>query len=199
MEKGKYLAAILRCPKTVFTYKDVLLLWGEPGSEAALVRLHKYVRNGDLYRIRRGLYAKDRNYDKEELATRIFTPSYVSFETVLSKEGVTFQFYSQIFVASYLTRDITVDEQVYSFRKLRDAILTNPAGVENKDESSVATKERAFLDTLYINTDYHFDNISGLDWDKLMAMLPLYHNKRMAKRVRELIKEMPTTNQNHET
>src|SRR5574337_550608 len=94
MEKGDYLTTILRCPKTVFTYKDVLLLWGEPGSEAARVRLNHYVKNGDLYRIRRGLYAKDKNYNKAELATRIFTPSYVSFETVLSKEGVIFQFHS---------------------------------------------------------------------------------------------------------
>ncbi len=193
MEKGNYLTAILRSPKTVFTYKDILLLWGEPGTEAALVRLHQYVRKGYLYRIRKGIYAKDKNYNKAELATRIFAPSYVSFETVLSKEGVTFQFYSQIFIASYLTREIAINGQRYTFRKIRNSILTHPAGVEHKDESSIATKERAFLDTLYINTDYHFDNLGGLDWNKVFEILPIYKNKRMIKMVKEISEQFNKT------
>jgi predicted transcriptional regulator of viral defense system len=193
MEKGDYLTTILRCPKTVFTYKDILLLWGEPGSVAARVRLNHYVRNGNLYRIRRGLYAKDKNYNKAELATRIFTPSYVSFETVLSREGVIFQFYSQIFIASYLTRDITVDSQRCSFKKIKTAVLTDPAGVEHKDQSSFATKERAFLDTLYLNTDYHFDNLSSIDWNKVFDILPIYRNKRMAKKIESFYKQVTNT------
>jgi len=193
MKKGNYLTTILRSKKTVLTYKDILLLWREQGSEAATVRLYQYAKNGDLYRIRRGIYAKDKNYNQVELATRIFTPSYVSFETVLAKEGVTFQFYSGIFVASYLTREIAIDGQVYSFRKIRNAILTNPAGVVHKDETSFATKERAFLDTLYIHTDYHFDNLGGLDWDKVFEILPIYGNKRMAKNVNEIFEQAAHT------
>src|SRR5574341_9455 len=195
MQKGHYLEAILRSPKTVFTHKDVALLWGEPSSEAVRVRLNSYVRRGKLYRIRRGLYAKDKSYNRLELATRIFTPSYVSFETVLSKEGITFQFYSQIFVASYLARKITVDGQVYSFRKIRDALLADPVGEEHREGTSLATKERAFLDTLYLNTDYHFDNLGELDWDKVFGILPIYQNKRMTKKVKELYKQVTETKQ----
>jgi len=173
MRKGNYLTTLLRSPKTVFTYADIAILWGEPGSEAARVRLNYYVKQGNLYRIRRGLYAKDKNYNKLELATRIFTPSYVSFETILSKEGIIFQFYSQIFVVSYLTREVTIDDQLYSFRKIRNSLLMNSIGVELNDESSLATKERAFLDILYLNTDYHFDNIDGVDWEKVSEILPI--------------------------
>ena len=186
MRKGNYLTTLLRSPKTVFTYADIAILWGEPGSEAARVRLNYYVKQGNLYRIRRGLYAKDINYNKLELATRIFTPSYVSFETILSKEGIIFQFYSQIFVVSYLTREVTIDDQLYSFRKIRNSLLMNSIGVELNDESSLATKERAFLDILYLNTDYHFDNIDGVDWEKVSEILPIYGNKRMEKKVNQL-------------
>jgi hypothetical protein len=193
MEKGKYLTTILRSPKTVFTHKDIALLWGESSSHATRERLYYYVRQGDLYRIRRGLYAKDKNYNKTELATRIYAPSYVSFETVLSKEGVIFQFYSQIFIASYLTREITVDGQQCSFKKIKTAVLTDPAGVVHKDQSSFATRERAFLDTLYLNTDYHFDNLSGLDWKKVFEILPIYHNKRMTKKVEAVYKQVTDT------
>lgn len=169
------------------------MLWGEPSSEAVRVRLNYYVKQGNLFRIRRGLYAKDKNYNKLELATRIFTPAYVSFETILSKEGVTFQFYSQIFVASYLTREITIDDQLYSFRKIRNLLLMNSIGVELKDESSLATKERALLDTLYLNTDYQFDNLDGVDWEKVFEILSVYGNKRMDKKVKELYQHVLAT------
>jgi len=185
MEKGSYISTILRSKKTVFSFKDISLLWGNPGTSTARVRVNYYVKNGQLYRLRRGLYSKDRNYDKLELATKIFTPSYVSFETVLAQAGVIFQHYSQIFAASYLTRDIICDDQKYSFKKIKDLILTNPAGVENKGECSMATKERAFLDTIYINKDYHFDNLSPLNWEKIFEILKIYGNKRMSKKVKE--------------
>lgn len=192
-QKGEYLEVLLRSPKTVFSTKDAALLWGEENETTVSARLNKYIKAGKLFRIRRGLYAKDANYNKRELATRIFTPSYISFETVLNQEGINFQFYGQIFVASYLKREITVGNQIYSYKKIKDTILTNPFGIENKDNCSIATKERAFLDTLYINKDYHFDNLGSLDWTKVFEMLPIYNNKRMNKKVKEFYEHFNAT------
>src|SRR3989338_9925310 len=181
----KSISDILRSAKTVFTFKDISLIWGDSDKKATIDGVNYYVKTGELYRIRRGIYAKDKNYDKLELATRIFTPSYVSFETVLIQTGINFQFYKKITVASYQTREIDVDGQTYSYKKIKDFVLTNPAGVEHKDETSVASPERAFLDTIYIHKDYHFDNLGSLNWDKVFEMLPIYKNKRMAKKVNE--------------
>ena len=188
MNKGDYIKVLLRSKKTVLSFKDIALLWGDPGTNAARARLKYYLAAGDLHRIRQGLYAKDRDYDRLELATRIFTPSYVSFETVLAKAGVTFQYYNRIFVATYLAREVVCDGQTYQFRKIKDVILANSAGVENVGERSIATAERAFLDTLYVSTDYHFDNLTPLNWDRVFALLPLYDNKRMTKQVNALYK-----------
>lgn len=185
VKKGDYLSVILRSNKTVFSFKDIVLLWGDSGS-VARVRINYYIQNGDIYHIRRGFYAKDKNYNKFEFAAKIYTPSYISFETVLGQAGITFQYYSQIFIASYLTREIKCDGQTYSFRKIKDTILTNKVGLENSDEYFTASKERAFLDTLYINKDYHFDNLSSLDWNKVFEILPIYNNKRMTKKVKEI-------------
>jgi len=155
-------------------------------SQQFRVRINYYAKSGDLYRIRRGFYAKDKNYDRFELATKIFTPSYVSFETVLGQAGVTFQYYGQIFIVSYVTREIKADGQTYAYRKIKDAILTNHLGIENKDNYSIASAERAFLDVVYLNTDYHFDNLSILNWDKVFEILPIYGgNKRMEKMVKK--------------
>lgn len=196
--KGEYLEVLLRSPKTIFSTKDVALLWGEEQEQKVALRLNKYVRAGKLVRIRRGIYAKDKNYNRFELATRIYTPSYISFETVLTRAGINFQFYGNIFVASYVTRDIEAGDQKISFIRMKDYVLSNTAGIEHQDGIATATKERAFLDRIYISKDYHFDNLNALDWDKVFEILPIYNNKRMEKKVRTYFKHYKN-NQSNQT
>jgi hypothetical protein len=188
MEKADILS-ILKSNNTVFSFKEILLASGESNPALLRRRIYSYIKNGQLYGIRRGLYAKDKNYNKLELATKIFIPAYVSFETVLAEAGVTFQHYSQIFVASYQTKEIDCDGQIFSFKKLKTNILNNNSGIENKGFYSIASKERAFLDVVYLNKDYHFDNLSPLDWDKVFSILPMYENKRMTKKVNQYYKD----------
>lgn len=185
MEKD-YFLELMRLKNTIFTFKDVTLLWGESDANFVKKKIYRYIKAGKIFPVRRGIYAKDKNYDKFELATKIYTPAYLSFETVLAKAGITFQFYSQIFIASYQTREVTVDGQSYSFRKIKDEILTNSSGVEIKENYSIASPERAFLDVVYLNKDYHFDNLSPLNWDKVYEILPIYGgNKRMEQKVKK--------------
>ncbi|MFA4818583.1 MAG: type IV toxin-antitoxin system AbiEi family antitoxin domain-containing protein [Patescibacteria group bacterium] len=182
-KKGEFLEVLLRSNKTIFSTKDVTLLWGGENENAARVRLNSYVKSGKLIRVRRGLYAKDKKYSRFDLATRIYTPSYISFETVLTRAGINFQYYETIFVASYVTRDITVDGHTISFVKMKDYVLSNTTGIEHKDGYSIATKERAFLDRIYVSKDYHFDHLDSLDWDRVFQILPIYHHKNMVKKV----------------
>ncbi len=190
LKKGEYLDVLLRSPRTIFSTKDVALLWGEEREDTVSIRLNKYVKSGKLIRVRRGLYAKDNNYDKFELATKIYIPSYISFETVLAKAGIVFQFYGQIFVASYVTREITTENQTYSYKRVKDSILTNRIGVEAKDNYYIASPERAFLDVVYSNKDYHFDNLSPLNWERVFEVLPIYENKSMEKKVKRYHKSV---------
>lgn len=191
--KGEYLDILLRSPKTVFLTKDVALLWGEERENRVSGRLNKYVKAGKLARVRRSIYVKDKNYNRFELATRIYTPSYISFETVLTRAGINFQYYGSIFVASYVTREIKVDGQGISFVRMKDYVLSNTVGIDHSEGYSMATKERAFLDRIYVSKDYHFDNLDALDWDKVFQILPIYHNKRMTKKVDEYYEHYKTT------
>jgi hypothetical protein len=184
-KKGNYLDIILRSKSSVFSTKEIALLWRDANTTAAQERLNYYVNNGKLIRVRRGIYAKDVNYDRYEFATKILRPSYVSFETVLGASGITFQYYGNIFIASYVKREITCDGQLYSFKKMKDTILSSPLGIDQKGEYAIATKERAFLDTIYRSKNYYFDNLGPLDWDKVFELLPLYGNKKMAKTVQK--------------
>ncbi len=191
MEKTT-LISLLRSKSSVFTFKEIFLASGEKSPSLLRQRLHYYVQKGELYPIRRGIYAKDKNYDRREFANKIFTPSYISFETILLEAGIIFQYYTTIFVATYQTKDIICDDQSYSFKKIKNTILTNGAGVEDRGTYFAASKERAFLDVLYLNKEYHFDNLSELNFDKVFALLPIYNNKRMVKKVEayvDLLKE----------
>lgn len=183
-QKGEYLDILLRSNKTIFSNKDVALMWGEEADGSVRVRLNYYVKAKKLIRVHRGLYAKDKNYNRYELATRINTPSYVSFETVLGSSGMTFQYYGNIFVASYIKRNMEVDGQRIEFVKMKDYVLSNTLGIENSDGYARATKERAYLDRIYVSKKYYIDNTSPLDWEKVFEILPIYHNKRMEKTVK---------------
>ncbi len=186
MERG-HLKSILRSDQTVFTTRDLHLLWRDATPAAVRKRISYFLESGDLYPIRRGLYAKDNRYNRLEMATRIYTPAYISFETVLGSAGVTFQHYSQIFVASPSTKDIIADGQNISFLTLKATILTNFLGIENKKYYAVACLERALLDRVYLSRNYHFDNLDLINWDKVQMLLPIYEgNKEMIKRVAAL-------------
>lgn len=181
MEKG-FLKTILRTEQTVFTFKELLLTWNvDPG--IARRRISYYLRTGGLYAIRRGVYAKDQNYDRFELATRIYTPAYISFETVLGSAGITFQYYRQIFVASYQSDEVLADGQKYFFRKLKNPVLLNSSGVENRQRYAIAAPERALLDVVYLNKEYHFDNLSPINWDIVNEIAPIYESKKVMERI----------------
>lgn len=182
--------ALLRSKSSVLSFKDLLLASDDPDPSLLKRRLHYYVKSGHLHHIRKGLYAKDEHYDRLELATKIFTPAYISFETILKEAGIIYQHYSTIFIASYQTKEIICDDQVYAFRKIKDSILTNSVGVERRDFYFAASKERAFLDTLYLNKNYYFDNLAPLDFNKVAQILPIYANKRMEKQVAQYAKKL---------
>ena len=182
MEKD-YISTLLRTSNTVFTFKELSLIWKETDVKLTKKRVYRYTKMGKLYPIRKGIYAKDKNYDKLELANKIFTPAYISLETVLSREGIVFQHYDQIFVISYLSREILCDGHTYVFHWMKNVILMNTFGIEKKGNYSIASKERAFLDTIYLNKNYHFDNLSSIKWDICFEMLAIYNNKAMTKRL----------------
>ena len=193
-KRGDFLDILLRSKKTVFTTVDIFLLWEDTNIGATEVRLHYYVKTSKLIRLRRGLYAKDANYDRKELATNILRPSYISFETVLAASGMTFQYYNQIFVASYIKREIVCDGQIYTFETIKKNALINPLGIDQSREYSIATPERAFLDTVYRSKDYHFDNLSSLNWEKVFAMVHIYENKKMERKIKQYYKNFLKTN-----
>jgi hypothetical protein len=183
MKKRNYIDTLLRAHQSVFITSDIGLIWGEDNASIVTNRLKQYVRAGKLHRIRRGIYAKDINYNKYELATRICIPSYISFETVLKDAGAIFQPYKDVYVATYVSRQLYIDDTLYKFFRLPPDVLRSISGVKTMNGVSVAVPERALLDKMYIDGDIHLDNPSVIDWGIVSELMPTYGSKRLAKQV----------------
>ncbi|KKU13617.1 MAG: hypothetical protein UX21_C0040G0007 [Microgenomates group bacterium GW2011_GWC2_45_8] len=174
---------IYSSPETVFTVAQLEQMNPAISPPSLRDRLRYFARVGKLIRIRQGIYGKS-NFNPLELANKIYSPSYVSLETVLLREGVTFQVYeTTFFLLSYLKREVKSGEYIFEYRQIKQSVLTNMTGIVRKVGYFEATKERAFLDALYIYKNYHFDNLGGLDWGKIHAMVDIYESKAMIMRV----------------
>ena len=110
--------------RSVFRLKDVAMLTGETNFSSLNRKLNYYVRTGRLQNPRKGLYCKA-NYNPQELACRIFAPAYVSLEYVLQQAGIVFQYDSRFTVLSYLNREIEIDGNIFSFRKIKNELMVS--------------------------------------------------------------------------
>ena len=168
--------------QTVFTLSDLSLLVGYSGGR--LRSALKYAtHNGDLMRIAKGIYALNNEYSRWEFGNKFRSPSCVSFYSVLQSEGVVFQPYTSVFLASRRSEVVTIDGQMYIYRKIKDEILLNTLGVVTKDGVSVATIERAICDKLYLDGDEYFDNLRSVDWEFMIKLnVEVYANNKVIEK-----------------
>lgn len=185
-QKIDLVLSIYRDQRTVFRMIDIAMLLKETDLSRLCNKLNYYVKSSRIENPRKGIYTKP-GYNPEELACTIYTPSYLSLDYVLQKSGIIFQFDTQITSISYLSRIVEVDQKSYRYRKVKPEILVNPAGiVRQKSNINSAIPERAFLDMLYLDPGFYFDNINSLDYKIIKQILPVYGSKALVKKVNKI-------------
>ncbi len=177
---------IMSSPQTVFRLQDIVLLTRDSDTISLIKKLNYQVKNGRLLNPRKGIYTK-LQFNSEELACQIVSPCYLSFEYVLQKAGIVFQYDSRFQLASYLSREIQIGSLSFVFKKLKREILLNPLGIIHHEIRTEATPERAFLDVLYLNKTYYVDQFDKLNKDKLLELSAIYDSKRLTKQIKELV------------
>lgn len=170
---------------SVFRISDVAMITGETNRSRLVQRLRYGVSKGYLVSPCNGIYAK-KDFSMEELACKLYVPSYISLETVLQKAGVIFQYSSEITMVSYLSRTVGISDKYIRYRKIKNEIIIDMRGIK-RGEVNLATPERAFLDTLYLNSHYHFDNPSVLDKNVIENLLSIYNSPTLAKRAHNIL------------
>ena len=185
--QNNILESVFQSQRTVFTIQSLRILSECEDSQKLTKSLHYYAKEGKIRNPRRGIYTKD-VYKEEEMACSLFKPAYISLEYVLQRAGVIFQFDDAITCVSYLNREVEIDEKAYRYRIIKPELWISMEGIEQKDNISMATPERAFLDMVYLSAgNCYFDNLHPLSKTKVRQLLPLYNSKVLTERVSEML------------
>lgn len=172
--------------RTVFKLHDIAMLAGENNPISLAKKLNYYVITGKILNPRKGIYAKP-DYNIKELASKLYTPSYISLQYVLQRVGVIFQYSESITAISYLSRELEVDGQSIIYRKAKKSILYNWTGISQSEQGFfIASSERAFLDLCYLEPGFYFDNLNSLDKNLLIKLLSVYSSKALSDRVKRI-------------
>ncbi|MBI3305788.1 hypothetical protein HYZ82_01485 [Candidatus Nomurabacteria bacterium] len=189
MATDNLIARLYESHKTILTTKDIALIWEETNTANLASKIKYYAKKGSLIRLTRGIFAKNKEYEVKELATSIYIPSYISFETVLREAGIIFQHHDAIFVAGSYSVTKKIGDYTIIFRKLKDSVLFSALGVKNENKKeqmySIATPERAFLDTIYLSPKFYFDNLRSINWEQCFELAKIYDNKQLIKRLKK--------------
>ena len=187
--KRDIIFSIYQSKKTVFRLNEIGMLSGETNFTSLNQKLNYYVRSGKLENPRKGIYTKP-EFNSEEMACSVYAPSYISLEYVLQRSGIIFQYSSLITSVSYLSREIEISEQTYRFRKIKKEVLVNTSGIERKpNHVNIASPERAFLDLLYLEPGFYFDNLKLLNKENIDKLLPGYNSKALTERTYKLLQD----------
>lgn len=175
--------------KPYFTVADIEKILGSK-RDVLYVTLNRLVGNGTLIRLKRGVYAPEfQSFEFEKTANELYYPSYISFESALSRYGILSQIpYSVTFATSKPTKKLTLNGREIEYRQLKNELFF---GYTLQDGIYIAEPEKAVLDQLYliskgrISGELREWSFFGIDKKKLfdyMKKFPL----GVQKRVKEL-------------
>lgn len=150
MNQKTFVAKIKALGKGVFSVRDVRLLFPE---EARFVNtsLKRLKNTGAIVPVIRGLYRlSDVSFEIEKVATTLLYPSYVSFESALSKYGIINQGLFELTLATTRhSKRLRIGGVVCEYSQLKPKLFF---GFELLNGIYIAQPEKALLDTLYLIT-----------------------------------------------
>ena len=161
---------LLKQNRQLFHTADLALLWKIDNKNTLYTTIKRYVRKGILIPIHKGFYSTvsiDQINPYKIVQGYLQKYCYISCETVLFQHGAIFQKGNYITTVSDISKKITVGNNSFFVRKLKDNYLYNGRGIDNLDGMAVASLERAVADMLYFNPRYYFDNRKIINWKKV--------------------------------
>lgn len=160
--------------------------------ESVAVKLTRYKKAGYLESPKRGVYyLADERPDKFKIANRLYFPSYISLDSILSRNGIIPEIvYSITSVTTKATREFSDSQTVYKYYKIkREAFI----GYKKEGELLLATIEKALVDYFYFVSQGKRDlnerlNLSKIDLKKVYYYAKFFSDKRLDNLIRKLFK-----------
>lgn len=164
----------------IFSIKDLQKMF--PNDSSIKIQIKRLIDKKILVRITKGIYKlPDSTPNLEKYSTQIYQPSYISFETALSKYGIINQgFYKITLATSRHSKKIELLSTPCEYIQIKPSLFF---GFNLIDGLYLAEAEKAFLDEIYlitlgkrkINTDEW--NLDNLNFSKINKYLKYYPKK----------------------
>jgi len=175
--------------KPYFTVADLEKILGM-SRNVLYVTLNRLVKSGVLIRLKRGVYQPEfQGLELEKIANELYYPSYLSFESALSKYGILSQIpYSLTFATTKTTKKQSLAGREVEYRQLKDKLFF---GYTLEGGVYLAEPEKAVLDELYLMSkgkavsDLDEWSLVGLKREKLLK-----YSKEFSQSVQKKIKEL---------
>jgi len=183
----EFLEKIKKIDKEIFTLSDLRKIW--QGKENSLkVVLSRLVKKGEIKRIYKNFYVlSERVPNLEKIANQIYFPSYLSFESTLSKYGILSQIpYTLTFATPLKTKSIKIFDVEIEYRKLKKELFF---GFKKEKEIFIAFPEKAILDTLYfVSLGKSEINLENLDLSRIKKERLISFSKKFPQKTKNLLK-----------
>lgn len=178
----------------IFSREDFRRLFAVSES-AATFFLFRHCRSGLFVRLKNGLYAlADHFPSEEEIANRLYQPSYLSFEYILARQGVVPEaVYSVTSATTMPTRRFVVEGKSYEYFTIKRTAYAGyrPEKIDGRTILAAAP-EKAMADTLYfvslkkrsLNDRWDTRKLSKI---KVLEYVRLFQSKPLMKMAREIL------------
>lgn len=185
----KTLAKLKGINKDFYTISDLEKIF-EQDKESLLVTLSRLEKKGEIIRLRKGLYQlAGEKIDWEKIASQIYQPAYLSFETVLAKYGILSQIpYALTLATTNRPKKVIIQEREVEYRRIKKDLFF---GFFLENGVYLASPEKALLDELYFVSkglavlDFEELDLGELDQKKFFEMA-----KKFPLATSKLVKEI---------
>lgn len=189
MKRNELIEKTGNLDKEVFTAKDLKKLFPEESNLKTAVKRLKDA--GVIASAARGVYfLRGKSLNIEKLATQIYYPSYISFESALAAYGIMNQGLYQITLATTRhSKKLKLAGTTCEYIKIKESLFF---GFMLVKEVYIAEPEKAFLDELYLLTlgkrpvNYGEWYLKELNKAKIKKYLGAY-SRRVWETVKKLI------------
>ncbi|MDI6766485.1 MAG: hypothetical protein QME52_06655 [Bacteroidota bacterium] len=170
--------------KSFYTIPDLLKITGFT-RDSLYVTLSRLVQKKLLLRLNSGIYILAEKYDQlDSIANVLYQPSYLSFESALSRFGILSQVpYTLSFATTKKSQRKKLGDVLVEYKKIKPLLFF---GYERTGDLYIATPEKALIDTLYF---YSFGKT-------ILTLQELNLKEINHKEVQKLVKPYPARTQN---
>lgn len=161
-----YLSILSSQSKKIFSVPEIALLWGISNQKTLHTTLYRYKKRQVLYRLATGFYSlvPINKLHPFEIGCSLSGPlSYVSSESILSKEGWINQIPDKITLFGKKRKTFQIGDHSFLCRYLKPSYLVNRFGIIQKAGYSIANPIRALADLKNVNPHFHPDSLALID------------------------------------